>query len=215
VTPEERKAYERERKRRWREHNRERSLEINRRWKAENQDRARQATRQWYEENRETALAKMREDSRRRYAAEPDLYRERTRRWKADNPERARDYCRARRATPRGRVEKAIRAAASRMVGRGAAKRAGAVELLGCTVEEARAYIEARFEPGMSWANHGAWHIDHVRPIASFDLSDPEQVRACAHFTNLQPLWAEENLSKGARYGARDGAGEGGSTPSP
>jgi hypothetical protein len=52
----------------------------------------------------------------------------------------------------------------------------------------------------MSWATYGfrGWHIDHIRPCAAFNLSDPEQQKVCFHFSNLQPLWAPENLSKGA-----------------
>lgn len=53
----------------------------------------------------------------------------------------------------------------------------------------------------MTWANYGksGWHIDHIKPCASFDLSDPDQQKACFHYSNLQPLWAFDNLSKGAK----------------
>ena len=74
--------------------------------------------------------------------------------------------------------------------------------LLGCTYEEARAHIEAQFTEGMSWDKMGLHgiHIDHIRPCASFDLSDPEQQRECFHYTNLQPLWAEDNLKKSDKW---------------
>jgi hypothetical protein len=72
-------------------------------------------------------------------------------------------------------------------------------DLLGCTVEEIRTFLEAEFEEGMTWENHGEWHIDHIRPCASFNLEDPEEQKRCFHWTNLQPLWAADNLSKGAR----------------
>lgn len=74
-------------------------------------------------------------------------------------------------------------------------------ELLGCTVEEAKEHIEKQFKEGMSWENYGhkTWHIDHIIPCASFDLSDPEQQKKCFHYTNLQPLWAKDNMSKGAK----------------
>ncbi len=71
-------------------------------------------------------------------------------------------------------------------------------ELVGCTIDYLQSHLAAQFKPGMSWDNHGEWHIDHIRPCASFDLDDPEQQRACFHYTNLQPLWAYENLSKGS-----------------
>ena len=48
----------------------------------------------------------------------------------------------------------------------------------------------------MSWENMGEWHLDHIRPCASFDLTDPDQQRQCFHYSNLQPLWASDNLSK-------------------
>jgi len=77
-----------------------------------------------------------------------------------------------------------------------------AVQELGCTVEFLKSYLEERFKPGMSWENYGklGWHIDHIRPLVLFDLTDPKQVKLACHYTNLQPLWAKENLSKGARY---------------
>jgi hypothetical protein len=74
-------------------------------------------------------------------------------------------------------------------------------QLLGCSPDQVRAHLEAQFQPGMAWDNYGEWHIDHIRPCASFDLTDPEQQRLCFHWSNLQPLWAKENLKKGATYG--------------
>jgi len=78
-------------------------------------------------------------------------------------------------------------------------KSGSAVRDLGCTIEELRTYLEAKFEPGMSWNNWSlkGWHIDHIQPLASFDLTDREQFLVACHYTNLQPLWAEDNLHKG------------------
>ena len=71
-------------------------------------------------------------------------------------------------------------------------------KLLGCSLEEARAHIESQWLPGINWDNwtHTGWHIDHIRPCSSFDLTDPEQQKQCFHYTNLQPLWAEDKLRK-------------------
>ena len=75
-------------------------------------------------------------------------------------------------------------------------------ELTGCTGQQLVAHLEAQFLPGMTWANYAidGWHIDHIRPCASFDLTDPEQQKECFHFSNLQPLWAEDNIRKSDKW---------------
>lgn len=76
------------------------------------------------------------------------------------------------------------------------------IDLLGCSIEEVRIHLELQFKKGMNWDNHGrnGWHIDHIRPCKSFDLTDPEQRKQCFHYTNLQPLWEPDNLSKGSKW---------------
>jgi hypothetical protein len=78
-------------------------------------------------------------------------------------------------------------------------KLGSAVKDLGCSIDELKVYLESKFKPGMSWANWGmyGWHIDHIKPLASFDLTDHKQLLEACHYTNLQPLWANDNLSKG------------------
>lgn len=78
-------------------------------------------------------------------------------------------------------------------------KSASTEELTGCTLAELRAHLEKQFKPGMSWERPGEWHIDHRWPCARFDLSRADEQRACFHYTNLQPLWKRENLSKGGK----------------
>ena len=73
-----------------------------------------------------------------------------------------------------------------------------AVRDLGCTIPELRFYLEGKFQDSMTWENwslHG-WHIDHVIPLAFFDLTDREQLLKAVHYTNLQPLWAMDNWKK-------------------
>lgn len=81
-------------------------------------------------------------------------------------------------------------------------KSSNTINLLGCSLEEARKHLESQFKEGMTWENHGnkGWHIDHIRPCASFDLTDIEQQRDCFNYKNLQPLWWNENLSKGDKW---------------
>ena len=72
--------------------------------------------------------------------------------------------------------------------------------LLGCTIKELISHFDKKFKKGMNWSNMNKWHIDHIKPISSFDLSNPEEQKKCFHFSNLQPLWAKENLKKGSKY---------------
>ena len=73
------------------------------------------------------------------------------------------------------------------------------MKLVGCTPTFLKEYLEAKFKDGITWDNYGEWHVDHIIPCASFDLTKEEEQKKCFHYTNLQPLWAEENLSKGAK----------------
>lgn len=99
------------------------------------------------------------------------------------------------------KIGKLLRSRIYRVVKRaGAIKSERTMELLGCSMEFFIDHLKSQFTEGMSLENHGEWHIDHIRPCASFDLTDPEQQKQCFHYTNLQPLWAFENLSKGAKY---------------
>lgn len=81
-------------------------------------------------------------------------------------------------------------------------KRVSSVSDLGCSLEEVKQYLESLWLPGMTWENWSrtGWHIDHIRPFASFNMDDPEEQKKAVHYTNLQPLWAHDNISKGAKY---------------
>lgn len=86
-------------------------------------------------------------------------------------------------------------------------KTGSAVRDLGCSIEEFKLYIEAKFEPWMTWDNFGVykvggerkWHLDHIKPLASFDLTDDEQLKEAVNYKNYQPLCAIENIKKGAK----------------
>jgi hypothetical protein len=82
-------------------------------------------------------------------------------------------------------------------------------ELIGCSIDELRTRFERLFQSGMTWDNHGTgkngkgmkeWHIDHIKPCSSFDLSKIEEQHKCFHYSNLQPLWAKDNLIKSDNY---------------
>lgn len=70
--------------------------------------------------------------------------------------------------------------------------------ILGCSLEQFVAYFDSLFQPGMSWSNHGTWHIDHIKPVATANTI--EEVERLNHYTNLQPLWARDNIAKGSLF---------------
>lgn len=108
-------------------------------------------------------------------------------------------------ADPRFAIERALRRCLADHVRHALTRKsASAFALLGCSTEQFLKHLETRFQSGMSWTNwgrgRGKWHIDHRKPIAAFDLRDPQEQQECFHHTNLQPLWQEENLRKGAFF---------------
>ena len=129
-------------------------------------------------------------------AANREKIAEQKRAYNADNRARRAAKNRARYAAdPQFRIGTAIRARMRRAL-RGQLKTGSAIGLLGCSVAEAVAHLERQFAPGMSWANHGAWQIDHILPFDAFDLTDAAQLAQVCHYSNLQPLWALENRLK-------------------
>ncbi len=83
---------------------------------------------------------------------------------------------------------------------KGHKKCAPTVRLLGCSIAHLKEHLFAQFKPGLTWENHGAWEIDHIRPCASFDFSKAQHQRECFHYSNLQPLWKAENRDKRAKW---------------
>jgi hypothetical protein len=114
--------------------------------------------------------------------------------WARDNSHRYTEYARNKyRTDPMFRLKNCLR---SRLTAAVAGKSASTMELVGCSIDKLKQHLESKFTEGMSWDNYGDWHVDHIKPCASFDLSDPEQQRLCFNYKNLQPLWAADNLSK-------------------
>jgi hypothetical protein len=146
-----------------------------------NREKCLELTRRWREENKEKA-------------------REKDKCWRRNNKDKIRERNAHLRATDINfRLKESLRARLRRAI-HGGWKSGSAVRDLGCTIDELKAHLESQFEPGMSWDNWAfdGWHIDHIVPLASFDLTDRAQFKKACHYTNLQPLWAEENMKKGA-----------------
>jgi hypothetical protein len=134
---------------------------------------------------------------------------EATKRWMQENPEWVRNYAKKKRerlkSCPQAKIMASVR---KRVISalKGQSKGVKTADLIGAPIELVRAHIESQFKDGMTWENWGRgwngareWHLDHIRPLASFDLTNQEQLKQAVHYTNLQPLWAKENLIKGAK----------------
>ena len=85
-------------------------------------------------------------------------------------------------------------------------KTGSAIKDLGCSIVELKTYLESHFQSGMTWENYGrtGWHIDHIRPLSSFNLNNEKQFKQACHFSNLQPLWAKENINKSNKWSTND-----------
>ena len=110
---------------------------------------------------------------------------------------RSKDVTFAVRLRLRSRVASAVR---RYLRGSTASATALVCENLGCSVSHFVHYLESKFLPFMCWENRHCWHIDHIRPLARFNLAEPEQLKQALHYTNLQPLWAVDNLRKGSKW---------------
>lgn len=162
-----------------------------------NLDLFRKRDREIYVKNRDRELA----DAKSNRILNPELFRQRERRWYASNRSVILSKRRQRNSTVLGKLYVCARNTAKRAKDLGGNKPCRSLELLGAHPDIVRKHIESQFRPGMSWKNHGrrTWHLDHKKPLSSFDLTDESQFRQACHYTNLQPLWAYDNISKGAK----------------
>lgn len=162
-----------------------------------NREKYKVNAKKWQQSNREKERIrkkKYRENNREKYNAS-------VRKWRENNPEKYKKRVNARKrerysTDPQFRLARNLRRRLHHAL-KGKNKSASTIRLLGCTVAYLMEHLESQFQPGMTWENQGEWHVDHMIPCNSFDLEDPEQQRRCFHYTNLQPMWASENISKG------------------
>lgn len=155
-------------------------------------------TRQWLEQNKERSEATQkayREKNRRLLVEKATAYvkanREKVSAYQLRyrHERRKEDPLFALVCDCRGRLLSALRKGGYR-------KSSKTESILGCSFEELKAHLESKFQPGMTWDNRGmyGWHVDHVLPLSS--ASDREGIEKLCHYTNLQPLWAEDNWAK-------------------
>lgn len=163
-----------------------------------NIERNRVQAREYHQKHREESLRR----SREHYLKNKVERIEKQKRYDKSHRKEIQDSCNERRkkniqyrlsTTLRSRIVSSLR---ENLRGRG--KAGSAVRDLGCTIPELKLYLEERFQEGMTWNNWttDGWHIDHDIPLAFFDLTNRKQFLSACHYTNLQPMWAEENFKK-------------------
>jgi hypothetical protein len=146
--------------------NKTKMLLQSKKWVKNNQNKVKKNRRLWYEKNKKEILQKALQYKKHRYKTDLSY----------------KLLCSLRR-----RLHRTVD---------GKSKNNSTIKLLGCSIEELKIHLEKQFTNGMSWKNYGKWHIDHIKPCASFDLSLENEQKLCFHFTNLQPLWAKDNIKK-------------------
>lgn len=144
------------------------------------------------EQNKDAMADKQREWAERNRKE----YRQYQTKWKRDNQEHWREYNKRKLQDDKNHHLRRIKRSRLYCAMFRGVKGGSAVKNLGCTIDQLKLHLESLFLPGMSWGNYGEWHIDHKLPLAHFDLRDPRQVAEACNYTNLQPLWAEDNLKK-------------------
>ena len=191
--------------RKWKTENPEIEKAMREKYVAENREEINRKGREWSRKNKHKAKEYRKNNppdkERRRITAKK--YRDKNRKelrvkWAAYRRKRIKNDVEFRvLAIMRGRVRSALNAKPGNRH-----KYHSTKILVGTTIKKLIKHLESQFIDGMSWDNYGlhGWHIDHIKPCASFDLTCEDQQKECFHYTNLQPLWAEDNLKKGDRY---------------
>jgi len=168
--------------------------EYRKKWKSLNKEREKETNRLWNQENRKEVQAR----KEQYYIDNATKLKANSSEWRKKNRDKIN---KSRNINPYKRIVMNIRSKISKIV-KGKIKESSTLSLLGCSMAELKIHLESQFQSGMSWENYGlhGWHIDHIRPLANFDFNTIDQLQTAWHYSNLQPLWAKDNLKKGSKY---------------
>ncbi len=179
MTPEEHRAYHAAKQREYEARNKEKVKARKKKYREENKEKIAAAYREWYLKNR---------PAKKRYKQHVDGFGSRI----ARAEQRRNRY----NENPNVRIRQRIHSDMWKIT-RGVLKSGWLFRLLGCTLDELSRHIEAQFLEGMTFDNLGEWEVDHIKQLSTFDLTDPEQLAAACHYSNLRPLWKEDNRGRG------------------
>lgn len=179
--------------------NKEERREYNKKWVKENPEYHKKYQRKHYSEHSE----ELKERSRKWRKENPEKMKEYNKKWKEENKEENKEYHKKyhkdrRQTDPHFRIISNLRSRQNRAI-KTNQKTGSTIDYLGCSIEYFKKYIADQFTEGMSWDNYGhkTWNIDHQIPLSVIDPMDEEDLRHVLHFTNLQPMWAKDNIRKG------------------
>jgi hypothetical protein len=171
-------------------------------WAKNNPDKACQNKKKHYLENKQKLLerSKIRYENNREKILEYTRNRYKTLDRTEENKKQRERNAKKRMYDINFKIQEGLRARFYRAVSN-SIKSGSAVADLECSIEEFKQYISKQFEPGMSWENwgHSTWHLDHIIPLAYFDLTDREQLLKACHYTNYRPMWAMDNMKKSSK----------------
>jgi hypothetical protein len=180
--------------------NKEKYYEHRKRWIAANPEREKENKRLRRLRNKGTDKEEKRKIYTQEERREIYLKRRQNPEWVENNKKKKAQFEREKRKNLYKRLESQIRCRTA-IAMKGGPKLGKYEQYIGCSTEHLKKHLENQFRPGMTWGNwgRGGWHVDHILPVSSFDLSDPTQFFKAFHYSNLQPLWEKENLSKGSK----------------
>jgi hypothetical protein len=183
--------------------NKEQLKEYRHKYYRDNKDSIKKQAKIYAEKNKD----KIRDRTRKYRIKNEENLRKYKKKYYQNNKKNINKYCRERsKYDLEYRIVRNLRTRLSKVIKRCNAQKSNhTMNLLGCSMNDFLSYIESKFKEGMSWSNYGklGWHIDHIRPCVSFDLTKPEEQNKCFHYSNLQPLWEKENLTKNSNYNGK------------
>jgi len=178
--------------------NKNRINQLRKQWREDNKEKIKKQKKEWY--NKDDNQSKKKQHDKEYYRLNKEKIKQRVIQYRQKNKDkRNKQEVKRRNENLSVHILTVLRGR-FRQVLKGANKAFTTKELLGCDLPTFIKHLENQFAEGMTWKNYGlyGWHIDHIRPCASFDLTKPEDQVKCFHYTNLQPLWAKDNLIKGS-----------------
>jgi hypothetical protein len=176
-----------------------RSKKTQKLWRLKNREKLKEKAKKYYS-NPKT------KEKRKKYFSDP-IIQEKTKKWmkeyygKKEIKDRIAKYMREKRKNnPQFIIKERLRHRIWMSLNRiNKKKSTKTIELIGCSYDFLKNHIEKQFKVGMAWNKPNSFHIDHIRPLASFDLADPKQLKLACHWTNIQPLTPTENKRKSAK----------------